>query len=89
MATDYYYILTFHSTADVIQCEKHLKSHCRCAVMPIPRELSDSCGLAIRLLLSVEEDVLSICQSLPVSASLYRYYLKRQDGKHPVVPIKL
>jgi hypothetical protein len=89
MTTDYYYILTFHSTADVIRCEKYLKSYCRCAIMPIPRELSDSCGLAIRLLLSAEKDVLSLCKELPASATLYRYYLKRQDGKHPVVPIKL
>lgn len=48
---DTFYLYTFESTHGAISTEKLLKP-VGCTVMPVPRNISTSCGIAVR----VEED---------------------------------
>lgn len=45
-----YLILAFETTTDAMQAEQYLKEFFSIAVMPVPREISSGCGLAIRFL---------------------------------------
>ena len=53
-----YYFLTFKSTHDVLKFDKEIsKEGFKTTIMPVPRDISHSCGLAIRL---QGEDLISI-----------------------------
>lgn len=44
-----YYFLTFRSTHDVLKFDKETsKENYKTTIMPVPREVSHSCGLALR-----------------------------------------
>ena len=46
--TEEYYLYTFESTHGAIATEKLLKS-LGCTVMPVPRHISTSCGISVRV----------------------------------------
>ncbi|NLN48174.1 MAG: DUF3343 domain-containing protein [Clostridiales bacterium] len=47
--TEEYYFLTFKSTHDVLKFDKNTaKKSYKTTIMPVPREVSHSCGLALR-----------------------------------------
>ena len=46
--TDEYYLYTFESTHGAISTERLLKP-LGCVVMPVPRAISTSCGIAVRV----------------------------------------
>ena len=48
MDTKSYYAMTFYNTTDTMQTEKKAKELFPIRVMPTPRAVSVSCGLAIR-----------------------------------------
>lgn len=48
MDTKSYYAMTFYNTTDTMQTEKKAKALFPIRVMPTPRAVSVSCGLAIR-----------------------------------------
>ena len=41
---DFYYIMAFDTTTDVIQAEKYASGRIASTIMPVPRELSSGCG---------------------------------------------
>ncbi|MBQ6621982.1 MAG: DUF3343 domain-containing protein [Mogibacterium sp.] len=76
---DEYYLFTFESTHGAISTEKLLKP-VGCTIMPVPRAISTSCGIAVR----IEPDRLDA--ALPVfrdgtalTADEYRLYHIRSD----------
>ena len=78
-----YYILTFETTADVMQAEKHIKEHFSISIMPVPGELHSGCGLAIRFLEPAENAILSFCPTLPIKGKLYKMQTRRENGRRP------
>lgn len=46
--TDTFYLYTFESTHGAISTEKLLKP-VGCTIMPVPRRISTSCGIAVRV----------------------------------------
>ena len=46
--TDTFYLYTFESTHGAISTEKLLKP-VGCTIMPVPRHISTSCGIAVRV----------------------------------------
>lgn len=81
--SEYYYIMSFKTTTDAMQAEKYAKSRISSAIMPVPREISSGCGLALRFIDEDEKTVLSFCQDAPVTGTLYRMHTHRIDGRHP------
>ena len=59
MDTKSYYAMTFYNTTDTMQTEKKAKALFPIRVMPTPRAVSVSCGLAIRF---EGEDIHRICK---------------------------
>ena len=48
METKGYYAMSFYNTTDTMQTEKKAKALFPIQVMPTPRAISQSCGLALR-----------------------------------------
>jgi hypothetical protein len=69
-----YYLLTFESTHAAISTEKLLKP-AEVTIMPVPRFISASCGISIRIKPEKREEAESIFrESSKLSPEEYSYY---------------
>ena len=82
-----YYILAFETTTNAMQAEKLLKDIFQIAVMPVPREISSGCGLAIRFQNPDEAAIIEHLKSAPVEGTLYKLCTKKVDGKRKVTKL--
>lgn len=59
-----YCVVTFNTTNYALDFEKKIKSEgIDTKLVPVPRELSSSCGLAARVVCNLKKEVLEICES--------------------------
>lgn len=79
-----YYILAFDTTTSVMEAEAYLKNQFSIAIMPVPREISKGCGLAIRFQDPDVETIIEFLKAAPLTCTLYRMGTKKIDGKHPI-----
>ncbi len=84
---DFYYLMAFPTTTDVMQAEAYLKEQISITIMSVPWEISSGCGLAIRFMETDEEKILQHCQTLPNSGTLYKMLTQKVDGRHPITVI--
>ena len=80
---DFYYIMAFDTTTDAMQAETYAKDSIPSTIMPVPREISSGCGLALRFMETNEQSILTFCKDAPLNGSLYRMETKRINGRHP------
>ena len=81
-----FYLMTFESTTHSMQTEKLAKQQFSVIMMPAPREITVSCGLALKFKKWEPERIEHFFNSLTVPCRLYR-----MDGLHVngVRPVKL
>lgn len=79
-----YLILAFKTTEDAMHAERYLKDFFSIAVMPVPREISAGCGLAIRFLNPDEAAIRDFLEKSPLHCALYKMGTKKINGKHPI-----
>lgn len=79
-----YLILAFETTTDAMQAEQCLKKHFSIAIMPVPREISSGCGLAIRFPEPDEAAIVDFLNTSSITGTLYRMSTTKLDGKHPI-----
>ena len=82
-----YYIMAFNTTTDAIQAETYAKNRISSTIMPVPREISSGCGLALRFMETDEQSILTFCKDAPLNGSLYRMETRRVNGRHPIKKI--
>jgi len=78
------FVIIFHSIHRVMKAEKLLKAaKAEILLIPVPRQLSSDCGLAIRITGSENQRV----QTLLADAGLppAEIYVRRVDGYEPAV----
>ena len=66
---DVYCVVTFHVTQHALIFEKTIKEAGETVkLMPVPRQVSSSCGTAARIPCEKKEDILNICKEkdLPI-----------------------
>ncbi len=78
-----YLLLAFKTTDDAMQAEQYLKEYFSLAIMPVPREISSGCGLAIRFLNPDESAIRDFLKKTPLNFTLYKMNTKKVNGKHP------
>lgn len=66
-----FYVMVFYSTMDTISTEKKLKNSFKTFIIPTPREISKSCGFAIRFADFDEAELMKACDEIEVPYSLY------------------
>lgn len=84
-----YLILAFQTTTDAMQAEQYLKERFPIAVMPVPREISSGCGLAIRFLNPDGNAIKDFLKTAPLNFTLYKMKTQKVNGKHPIEKIVL
>lgn len=59
---DYYCIVTFHSTSQALTFEKVMKENkVGVKLMPVPRQVSSSCGTAAQIPCDLKNEIIKIC----------------------------
>lgn len=81
---DYYYIMAFQTTTDAVQAEISAKKTVSASLMPVPREISSGCGLALRFMEDNEEKILAYLKDSSLKGTLYKMYKEKVDGRHPI-----
>ncbi|MBQ3404022.1 MAG: DUF3343 domain-containing protein [Oscillospiraceae bacterium] len=74
MLSSNYYVLTFDSTHDAISSEKLLKELLPIKVVPTPRVISASCGIAIRVEEELFEKLKALLDEGRLSGNDYKLY---------------
>ncbi len=65
MGNDIYCVITFESVGEAMMFEKRMKSsNIPLKLIPAPREVSASCGIAAEVDCHLKEEILSLCDKL-------------------------
>jgi hypothetical protein len=73
-------ILLFRSVHQVMRAEKLLKGKgFEVSLIPVPREISSDCGVAIEFLCEERREVLSMLEASHIS--ILESYIRNQDGE--------
>lgn len=83
----HYYIATFQTTSDVMKAEALARQSFELSVMPVPSEISQGCGLALRFLTPEKLDLFSYLSSFPISGILHRMGTQKNNGHYPLETI--
>lgn len=83
-----FYAIVFFSTTDTIATERKLKKDYKVMIMPTPREISESCGFAIRFGGEETEAILAAMDDVEVDHAIYHLGPKGEDGKRQCELIK-
>lgn len=83
----FYYIMAFDTTTDAMAAEKYARDRIPSSVMPVPREISSGCGLALRFMENDERSILAFCKDAPLRGTLYKMETRRILGRHPIQKI--
>ena len=84
MKEAFYYLMAFDTTTASMQGELHAKEVFEVAMMPVPREVTSGCGLAVRFRSGTEDEIIEFCKQIPVNGSLYKMQTTRVDGRHSI-----
>lgn len=75
-----FYAMVFYATEDTIRTERQLSCIFETAIMPTPREISESCGFAIRFSHASEEELMARLPEIEASCALY-HFSERDENK--------
>ena len=75
-----FFVMIFYATEDTIRTERELSRYFETTIMPTPREITQSCGFAIRFAGAGEQEILDRMADIQVPCALY-YLGQRDDNK--------
>lgn len=81
-----FYAMVFYATEDTIRTERQLSKDFQTTIMPTPREISESCGFAIRFSNVSEEALVAHLPEIQAPCALY-YFSSRSEAKQREVRI--
>lgn len=76
--------MVFYSTTDTIETEKALQKKIKSTIIPTPREISKSCGFAIKVSNRDEDRILEAVKQVEVPHALYFLSEKDDSGVRTV-----
>ncbi|MGO5051746.1 DUF3343 domain-containing protein [Lachnospiraceae bacterium LCP25S3_G4] len=82
-----YYVMAFDTTMESMKVECLAKNLISVAIMPVPREISSGCGLAIRFIDEPLQKIQDFCINKQISGHLYCMEKRRVQGRHPIKEI--
>jgi hypothetical protein len=69
-----YYLITFSNTHSAIAAQKYLEDKLSFHVCPTLREISDSCGISLRLDSSTYDEIQRHMLQFPLGTEMYKIY---------------
>ncbi|MEE0745298.1 MAG: DUF3343 domain-containing protein [Anaerovoracaceae bacterium] len=73
--------MVFSATMDTIETKRMLCKKFRTAIIPTPREISKSCGFAIRIDMKNEKELMEAVKVLDVPYEIYRMGAREAHGR--------
>lgn len=70
-----YYLITFSNTHTAIAAQKYLEGKLIFHVMPTLREISNSCGISLKIDFFSYEEIHQHMKSFPLGESMFKIYL--------------
>ncbi|MBE6083454.1 MULTISPECIES: DUF3343 domain-containing protein [Tissierellales] len=65
---DFYCVITFHNIQEALSFESEMKKeHISIKLMPVPRQVSSSCGTAARIPCEIREEILKLCENKKIN----------------------
>lgn len=77
---DSFFAMVFSCTTDTIETERTMQKNFKTMIIPTPREISKSCGFAIRFSDVDEEALVQSARGVEVPHALYRLSAKDEGG---------
>ncbi|MFA9464822.1 MAG: DUF3343 domain-containing protein [Velocimicrobium sp.] len=75
-----YYLITFSNTHSAIAAQKFLNGKLQFCVMPTLREISNSCGISLKIVNASLEEIKQQMQLFDTSPSMYAIYFIQSNG---------
>lgn len=69
-----YYLISFESTHYAMMLEKILKAKYEVDLIPTPREITASCGLSLKIKMSIFEDVKKTLKEVKIDSRMVALY---------------
>ncbi|WP_130862070.1 DUF3343 domain-containing protein [Bacilliculturomica massiliensis] len=76
-------LITFSSASHCIETEKKAREDFNVHIIPTPREISASCGMALRFTGTTPQDVSRFFSELDVPSQFFAMGSRGEDGKRP------
>ncbi len=83
-----FHVITFKSVSYAIRAEKKLIGNKEVHIIPTPREITATCGMALRVDNSSESELLEMYKSIEDPEGLYKLGPK-SEGKRPIQAITI
>lgn len=78
---DFYCVVTFHITQHALMFESFMKEKkIEVKLMPVPRQVSSSCGTAARIPCDMKDDILKWCEEEDLIMDEF-HKIKEEKGK--------
>lgn len=76
-----YCVVTFHSTYHALQFEKILnENNCEVQLIPVPRQLSSSCGTAGEVSCIDKDKIINLCNTYHIEYGEFHYIEKKAES---------
>lgn len=77
---DFYCVVTFHTTQGALAFENMFKeTSFSIKLMPVPRQISSSCGLSARVSCKEKENILKICKDNELEIDDFHKIVKKKE----------
>jgi hypothetical protein len=86
---DFFYVITFESPNQAIQVEKQIKSIFEISVIPTPRELDKSCGIAIKFNTVDLDKLFALWPTIKIPGRLFKLSNKKINGSRETQEIQI
>lgn len=69
-----YYLITFSNTHTAIAAQKYLEGNLTYQIMPTLREISNSCGISLKITSATGEEIMTCMKQYPIDKCMYKIY---------------
>lgn len=74
-----YYLITFSNTHTAIAAQKYLEGNLSYQVIPTLREISNSCGISLKITSATCEEIMICMNQYPIDKNMYKIYYVKGD----------
>lgn len=80
-----YYLITFPNTHAAIAVQKYLEGKLFFQVMPTLREISNSCGISLKITSSPYDKIKDYMNQYPMGEDMYKVYFISANGINEII----
>lgn len=74
-----YYLIAFSNTHTAIAAQKYLEGNLTYQIIPTLREISNSCGISLKITSATYEEIMTCMKQYPINKDMYKIYFVNDD----------